>query len=392
MTESADLFAREFGGDPDGAWRAPGRVNLIGEHTDYNAGFVLPVAIDRTTTATLRLRADRRIRVTSTFASEVVVTSVDALTEREFDGWSAYPLGVAWALGEVGADLAAVPGFDLALASDVPVGAGLSSSAAIEMATAVALNEQWQLGLGRMDLARAGQLGENVAVGAPTGLMDQVASLFGEPDAAVFLDCRSLEVQAVPLGFAAADLVLVVIDTGVRHEHASGGYRARRESCERAARELHVPALRDVGIDDLAAAQRILDIETFRRVRHVVTENGRVLDAVRALREGEHTGFGRLMSASHASLRDDFDVSVPELDLAVATALDAGALGARLTGGGFGGAAVALTPVNAAADLLQRVASGFAAAGFTEPHAFTVTATATAGGIRAGSTGGWSVL
>ena len=297
------LFARAFGGEPAGLWRAPGRVNLIGEHTDYNEGFVLPFAIDRATTVALAPRRDRAVRLTSTFDAVVVETDLDEVQARRFAGWSAYPLGVAWAFGEALVALDDQVGFDVAIDSDVPVGAGLSSSAAIEMAVAVALNDVWAIGADRTTLTRVGQRAENIAVGAPTGIMDQSASVFGEPDAAVFLDCRSLAVEQVPLGFDAAGLVLLVVDTKVEHAHATGGYRDRREACERGAAALGVPALRDVTVDDLARAAAILDPVTFRRVRHIVTEDARVLDSVGALRAGDLATFGALLSASHVSMR-----------------------------------------------------------------------------------------
>ena len=216
-------FQTRFGTEPTGLWSAPGRVNLIGEHTDYNDGFVFPFAIDRRTVVALGLRADRLVRVASSFAEETVELSLDDLTPENLEGWSAYPLGVAWALGEFGADLAAVAGFEVFIDSDVPIGAGLSSSAAIESAVAVALNDVWQLGLDRRVLARVGQLAENRAVGAPTGIMDQSASLLGRADAAVFLDCRSLDAEVIPLGFDAAGLELLIIDTRVSHAHSTGG-------------------------------------------------------------------------------------------------------------------------------------------------------------------------
>src|SRR4051812_15944404 len=344
MTAALDLFRDRFGGDPDGTWIAPGRANLIGEHTDYNEGFVLPFAIDRATTAAVRLTDDRRVRVTSTFDGSLVEAELDDLAPGAFSGWSAYPLGVAWAFGEFGTDLAAVRGFDLAIDSTVPVGAGLCSSPAIEMATAVALDELWERGTDRTTLARIGQRAENVAVGAPTGLMDQSASVFGKADAAVFLDCRSLAVEQVPLGFAERGLVVLVTDTRVEHAHATGGYRDRREACERGAAALGVPALRDLIAADLPRAEEVLDEVTYRRVRHVVTEDERVVESVAALRAGDLERFGALLDASHVSMRDDFEISVPELDTAVEAAHGAGAVGARMTGGGFGGFAHAPPP------------------------------------------------
>jgi len=380
MTDMRDdlrtLFTDFAGRAADGIWSAPGRVNLIGEHTDYNDGFVFPFAIDRRALVALGARDDGMLRVASTFSDEVVELPLGDLAAAQaagaLGGWSAYPLGVAWALGQFGADLAAVPGVDLLIDSNVPVGAGLSSSAAIESAVALALDEVWQLGLPRETLARVGQRAENDVVGAPTGIMDQSASLLARQDAAVFLDCRSLESRVVPLGFAAAGLTIAVIDTGVTHAHASGGYGERRASCEAGARALGVASLRDVGIDDLDRARGLLDEVTFRRVRHVVTEDQRVLDTVRLLETEGPAAIGELLDASHRSLRDDFEVSVPELDLAVETALENGAIGARMTGGGFGGSAIALVPIDGVSRLQVAVDGAFAEHGFATPETFSV--------------------
>jgi galactokinase len=379
-----DGFNAVFGHEPDGLWSAPGRVNLIGEHTDYNLGFVLPFAIDRRTVVGVGLRDDRLIRVASTFADELVELSLDALVGlpgdaagRLLGGWSAYVLGVAWALGldEFGGDLAAVPGLDLFIDSDVPVGAGLSSSAAIESAVALALNDVWQLGLDRPTLARVGQRAENVAVGAPTGIMDQSASLLGQADHAVFLDCRSLDAQVVPLGLDEAGLVVLVIDTGVKHSHATGGYGERRASCEAGAAALGVSSLRDVSVADLEGARALLDDVTYRRVAHVVTENQRVLDTVDTLRGGGGPlAIGELLDASHRSMRDDFEISVPELDLAVEAAVEAGAIGARMTGGGFGGAAIALVTLDDLSRVQVAVDNAFSEHGYAAPDTFVVRA------------------
>ncbi len=303
-------------------------------------------------------------------------------------GWSAYPLGVAWALGQrsllgdTAADLAGVPGFDATIVSTVPTGAGLSSSAAIECAVAVALDDVWRLGLDRPTLARVGRLAENEAVGAPTGIMDQSASLLGRADHAVFLDCRTLDSEIIPLGFAEAGLELLIIDTTVKHEHATGGYGERRASCELGAKLMGVESLRDLSVDDLDRARTVLDDVTFRRVRHVVTENQRVLDTVRTLRESGPLAIGDLLDASHASMRDDFEISVPELDLAVETAQANGAIGARMTGGGFGGAAIALVPSDAVSRIQVAVDGAFAEHGFAQPVMFTVTAADGAGRDR----------
>jgi galactokinase len=367
-------FHALYGAPPDGIWSAPGRVNLIGEHTDYNGGFVLPFAIDRRTAAALALRDDRLIRVASAFADELVEIDLGELSPEHLSGWSAYPLGVAWALGQLGADLAAVPGVELFIDSDVPVGAGLSSSAAIECAVAVALNGVWHLGLDKSALARAGQLAENTAVGAPTGIMDQTASMLGEPGAAIFLDCRSLHSQLVALGLDEAGLEILVIDTGTTHNLAESGYRERRESCERAAHTLGIASLRDLTVAGLAHAREVLDDTTFRRARHVVTENQRVRDVVRVLATEGPGSIGDILDASHRSMRDDFEISTPELNLAVETAVSNGALGARMTGGGFGGAAIALVPQ--AGESLLRVAidGAFAEHGYQQPDIFRVVA------------------
>ncbi|GAA3342216.1 galactokinase [Curtobacterium pusillum] len=367
-------FQQVYGYEPAVRYSAPGRVNLIGEHTDYNDGYVLPFAIDRRTTASIAPRTDRVIRVASAFdeAGGPVSLSLDELTPDAMDGWSSYVFGIAWSLREQGADLADKTGFDVFIESDVPVGAGLSSSAAIECGVALAFNDLWELGLDRKSLARVGQYSENHAVGAPTGIMDQSASLLGEQDAVVFLDCRTLDTAVVDLALEANGLEVLVMDTRVEHAHATGGYAARRASCEKGAKALGVEALRDVAVDDLPRAQDLLDDETFRRVRHIVTEDQRVLDTVRTLREQGPRAIGSLLVASHESMRDDFEISVPELDLAVATAMEHGAVGARMTGGGFGGAAIALVDREAREAIAAAVTTAFAAAGYREPNVFTV--------------------
>ena len=385
MTSARDdaraLFTALTDHEPDGSWSAPGRANLIGEHTDYNDGFVLPFAIPQRTVAAVGRRDDDRIRVASTFASDPVEVGLDEL-DRLFPTaagahpaipeWVAYPLGVAWALRRSAPEAGMLGGLDIAIASDVPVGAGLSSSAAIEGATASALNDLWRTGLDGTALARIGRQAENEAVGAPTGIMDQMASMLGEPDTAIFLDCRSLETQPVPLRVAEAGLAILVIDTRVKHAHSTGGYRERRAACERGASIMGVPALRDISTADLPHAQELMDDVTFRRVRHVVTENQRVLDTVRVLREHGVRAIGDLLTASHASMRDDFEISIPELDTAVDTALAAGALGARMTGGGFGGAAIALIEQDAVDAVSDAVTAAFTASGFASPLLFTV--------------------
>ena len=314
LPASIDFFHRIFEAAPEIVTRGPGRVNLIGEHTDYNDGFALPFAIDRCTVAALRLRDDRKVRLATDITPGIVTTDLDSLANAAGTGWAAYPLGVAWALGQFGADLSTLPGFEVALISDIPVGAGLSSSAAIECAVAVALDCVWGLDLDRRTLALAGQKAENDVVGAPTGILDQSASLLGRPDAAVLLDCRSLETDIVDLGLEDAGLCVMIIDTKVSHAHADGGYGARRASCEEGARRMGVQALRDLQVADLGLASERLDEVTYRRVRHVVTENQRVLDTVDLLRRHGPRSIGQTDAASHASMRDDFEISTPELD------------------------------------------------------------------------------
>ncbi|MFS2242287.1 galactokinase [Microbacterium sp. OR16] len=380
LVDARDLFTRLTGRDPEGIWSAPGRVNLIGEHTDYNEGFVLPFAIPHRTFAAASLRDDDRIRVASTFAAdpvEVALHDLDALfptatgAEPAVPEWSAYVLGVAWAL-QLAAPETALLGVDIAIASDVPVGAGLSSSAAIEGSVASALNDLWSLGLDPVTLAQVGRRAENEAVGAPTGIMDQMASMLGRADAATFIDCRSLETESVPTGFTGEGLEVLVIDTRVSHAHSTGGYRERRDACERGAALLGIATLRDASEADLPRAAELMDDVTFRRVRHVITENQRVLDTVRVLGADGPRAIGDLLVASHASMRDDFEISVPELDLAVETALAQGAVGARMTGGGFGGAAIALVERDAVDRITDAVTRAFADAGFGAPHVFTV--------------------
>lgn len=342
---------------------------------------MLPFAIQHRTHAAVGPRDDGVLMVTSTFDPEPVQVALSELDQmfpttqgNPAVGWAAYPLGVAWALLQNTATPAdQVTGLDVVIASDVPVGAGLSSSAAIESAVGSALNDVWQLGVDRVGLAQVGRKAENEAVNAPTGIMDQMASMLGQADAAVFLDCRSLQTETIELGFDAAGLEILVMDTRVSHSHATGGYGERRAACERAAAAVGVPALRDLSVDDLPRLQAALDEVTFRRARHVITENQRVLDTVAALRAGDLNALGDLLTGSHASMRDDFEISTVELDSAVEAALAAGALGARMTGGGFGGAAIALIARDRLDAATAAVAEAFATAGFKAPNQFTVT-------------------
>jgi galactokinase len=349
--KAARAYEEKFGEAPDLVASAPGRINLIGEHTDYNGGFVLPCAIDR------------RIAV-AVGAGEGGLYSADFDETREpgekDDSWADYPRGVAWAMGEEGHEIGP---FRAAFAGDVPLGSGLSSSAAIEAATALALDSLFGLGIGRKDLAVLCQRAENDYLGVASGIMDQYASLLCEAGAALLVDCRSLEAKSVPLDLPAADLALVVCDTRVERGLADTGYNDRRSTCESAASTLGIEHLRDATETDL---QR-LSGEELERARHVVSENARVLEAVEALNNGDFDHFGRLMYASHASLRDDYEVSTPELDTFVETARRHGARGARLTGAGFGGCAIALVPESRSEEVKQACKQNFAEGDFEEP-------------------------
>jgi galactokinase len=345
-------YADMFGEDPELIASAPGRINLIGEHTDYNGGFVLPCAVGR------------RVAVAAGHGGgELYSTNFDEARRIE-DGkdssWADYPRGVAWAFGEAGCE---VGEFRAAYAGDVPLGSGLSSSAAIETATALALDAFFEFGMGRRELALLCQRAENEFVGVQSGIMDQYASLLCEEGSALLVDCRSLEAQNVPLDLEEVNLTLLVCDTRVERGLADTGYNHRRAACERAARTLGVKQLRDAGEADLWQ----LSGEELMRARHIVTENARVLEAAEALRVGDFPELGRLMYASHASMRDDFEISTRELDTFVELAEVAAAPGARLTGAGFGGCAIALVRTVEAGALARNVKREFAQRGFEEP-------------------------
>ena len=363
-------FRDLHGANPDGVWAAPGRVNLIGEHTDYNGGLCLPLALPHRTFVALRRRDDDAVSLASAepSAEGPWTGRLGDIAPGAVTGWLGYPVGVAWALRQEGYP---VHGFDVVVESCVPVGAGLSSSAALECAVAVALDESFDLGLaasdvGRARLAAACVRAENEIAGVPTGGMDQTASLRTKADHALLLDTSDGAVRHVPLGLAAAGLALLVIDTRAPHQLADGQYAERREACEASAARLCVTTLREVA--DLDAAVAALDTDVARRrVRHVVTEIARVRDVVALLDEGRVAEIGPLLDSSHVSLRDDYEVSCPELDLAVDTARSSGALGARMTGGGFGGSAIALVPTDAIGRVADAVTAAFADAGFAPP-------------------------
>ncbi len=357
-----------------GVWAAPGRVNLIGEHTDYNDGYVLPFALPhRAEVSARRSDGPPRWTVASRQAPGPVTVTPDDLVPGRVTGWAGYVAGIVWALTEAGHR---VPSADLAIDSTVPVGAGLSSSAALECAVLAALCDLGDLDLPVADRPRLAQRAENAYVGVPCGVMDQAAATLCRAGHALFLDCRSLSTEHVPFDLSAEGLAMLVVDSGSAHAHVDGEYATRRATCDRAARELGVPALRDLdGVDDLdAALAHLADPVARRRVRHVVTENHRVRDTVALLRAGRTRDIGPLLTASHASMRDDYEITAPAVDLAVEVALAAGAYGARMTGGGFGGCVLALVDASAVGAVTAEVTAAFGARGYPSPPTFLATA------------------
>ncbi|CAL9438721.1 galactokinase [Streptomyces sp. enrichment culture] len=386
--EAAARFRELYGAAPDGVWAAPGRVNLIGEYTDFNDGFVMPLALPHTAVAAVARRTDGRLRLHSAQAQAqaqprvpaearagaegpqgVVELEAAGLRPGAVPGWAAYPAGVVWALREAGHPVG--DGADIHLSSTVPTGAGLSSSAALEVATALALNDLYGLGLTGPGLAVLAQRAENAFVGVPCGVMDQMASACCAAGHLLHLDSRDLTCRQVPFDPAAHGLRLLVVDTGVRHALGDGAYAERRAACEAGARALGVRTLREVPYDALPEALGRLDDPAVRAcVRHVVSENRRVERTMALLGAGDVRAVGAVLSEGHASLRDDLRVSCPELDLVVSSALAAGALGARMTGGGFGGSAVVLAGEDAADTVASAVARAFAEAGYGAPRTF----------------------
>jgi galactokinase len=354
---------------------APGRINLIGEHTDYNLGFALPIALPQRTSVVFDPDATDVLEVSSALASEAVRIPLRT-TPGEVRGWAGYVAGVVWALRGAGH---AVPGGTMRITSDVEVGSGLSSSAALECAALGALLSAAGSDLDRIAQARIAQRAENEYVGAPTGLLDQLASLFGEPAQAMLIDFRDVTVEPVPFAPDASDVALLLIDSRARHAHAGGEYAARRASCERAAADLGVTSLREVAA--VSALGPVQDPVDARRARHVVTENHRVLDCVAAMADSDFAAVGALWTASHASMRDDFEITTPHLDLIAATAVQAGAFGARMTGGGFGGCVIALVPSERADEVGDAVRRAVVDAGYQEP---VITRTHAGGGAGPG--------
>ncbi|MFJ7217071.1 galactokinase [Amycolatopsis sp. NPDC098790] len=378
-SEAVAAFRTVHGGAPAGVWSAPGRVNLIGEHTDYNDGFVLPFALPHRLAAAASPREDGVLSVATLGDDGQLQRSgelkIADLAPGTVDGWAAYPAGVAWVLRDQGF----AAGADLVIAGDVPSGAGLSSSHALECAVSLALLGLAGLELGaagdrvptRPEVARWVQRSENDFVGAPTGLLDQTASLCCTESHVLFLDVRSGEQEQVPFGLADAGLQVLIMDTRTKHSHAEGGYGERRRGTERAAELLGVKALRDITVEGLSAALDRLPEDLVPLVRHVVTENQRVLDTVELLRAGRLADIGPHLDASHVSMRDDYRISTAELDLAVDSAREAGALGSRMTGGGFGGSAIALVRDADLDGVKAAVEAAYEKAGYRRPRMFT---------------------
>jgi len=349
---------------PDVIASAPGRVNLIGEHIDYSQGLVLPFAISFRTTAHIRRREDHVIRIRSQQRlDEEISSSIADLSPGSQGGWERYVLGVIWALG-------INSGVDIEIDGDVPLGAGLSSSAALECAVATGLNELFSLGLDKKQLALLTQKAENLYVGVPCGIMDQSVSLMAEAGSALLLDCRDLSTSLVPVDLGASDLELLIIDTQARHALVDGEYAKRRQACESACSKLHISSLRDIEMSALVASKKLLSEEEFKRAHHAVSEMARTLEAVDVLKRKDFAALGSLITESHVSLRDEYEVSCLELNCAVDTALAYGALGARMVGGGFGGSAIALAEQGQIEAIKSAIADAFKSAQFAEPRFF----------------------
>ena len=364
----ASKFAEIFGKQPDLIASAPGRVNLIGEHVDFLDGFVLPFAISDVTTVAIAKNSSKVIRVASIQkGGEITTIDISKIAPMTGEPWTRYPIGVLWALGNE----ALSNGLDILVDGRVPLGAGLSSSAALECAVATAVNELYELNLSLPELARIAQKGENVYVGMPCGIMDQSVSLMATQGNALLLDTRDLSTEQIPFDIEPLGLELLVIDTQVHHALVDGGYAERRASCEKAVADLGITSLRDISVSEFEARKFELDAKTYIRAYHGVTEMKRVLDAVVLLKSGDFVGFGEIVTLAHQSLRDNYTVSCPELDLAADTANRFGALGARMIGGGFGGSAIALIKARDSELIKSEIRGAFMASKFKAPRFFS---------------------
>jgi galactokinase len=365
MSQIEKKFLETFGAEPDLVAAAPGRVNLIGEHIDYSDGFVLPFAIKDRTLVAARKRGDSTVRIASAQRRNKIVTVDISKVKPGLRGeWERYALGVLWALG-------VKEGVDLLIDGHVPLGAGLSSSAALECSVATAMNHLFDLGFNLEELARLTQKAENQYVGVPCGIMDQSVSLMATQGSALLLDCRDLSTKNIPFDVASSGLELLIIDTQAHHALTDGGYAERRASCESAVAKLGITSLRELTMDKLEKSRGLLTETEFVRARHAVTEMKRVLECVEALSNSDFAKVGQLINQSHASLRDDYTVSCPELDTAVEAALAAGALGSRMVGGGFGGSAIALIQASKTTETIKAVEKAFSSKGFKAPRFFT---------------------
>ena len=365
MSEISEKFLEIFGTSPDIVAAAPGRVNLIGEHIDYSDGFVLPFAIKDRTYAAIRVRDDSKVHIASAqLGNKIIEQDLAAIKPGLSGDWECYPLGVIWSLG-------ITSGIDILIDGQVPLGAGLSSSAALECSVAIALNELFSLGHSLEDLARLTQLAENEYVGVPCGIMDQSISLMARSGFGLLLDCRDLTTSHIEFDLASHDLELLIIDTQAHHALTDGGYAERRASCESVILKLGISSLRDLSPDQLEISQGLITEIEYLRARHALTEMKRVNSAVTALKAKDFVTLGRLLNESHISLRDDYEVSCPELNCAVESANAAGALGARMVGGGFGGSAIALIRAARTSETISAVERAFSENGFSAPRFFT---------------------
>jgi galactokinase len=365
MSSIEEKFLETFGEEPDLVAAAPGRVNLIGEHIDYSDGFVLPFAIKDRTLVAARKRDDSTVRIASAQRrSKVVTVDINDIKPGLKGEWERYALGVLWSMG-------VKSGVDVMIDGHVPLGAGLSSSAALECSVATAMNHLFDMGYDLEELARLTQKAENQYVGVPCGIMDQSVSLMATQSSALLLDCRDLSTKNIPFDVASSGLELLIIDTQAHHALTDGGYAERRASCESAVAKLGITSLRELTLQQLEQSRSLLTEIEFVRVRHAVTEMQRVLNCVDALSNSDFEKVGSLINQSHASLRDDYTVSCPELDTAVDAALSAGALGSRMVGGGFGGSAIALIQASKTAETIKAIEKAFASKGFKQPRFFT---------------------